>query len=434
MKKSIPIRSSIAILSAMLTAAACTVSGFAEETESAADSESEEQIVEYTSGDYTYSHLVNENDENEVAACILSYSGNEENLVIPSELDGLEVVQLGDVAFAEAGFLKTVTLPKTITQIGNYTFANCVNLEAYQVEEGNTVYSAKDGILYANDGTALMRWPVAACPANVTIPEGVTQIGNVAFAGAKKLETVTMTDDVEYIGLSAFAECGLLNDIALSNNLTMITDFMFNSCTSLKSIELSDGIQYIGHAAFAATGLESIVIPSTVVEIGQQAFAGTPMTEITIPYSVQDIGFSAFGWKLNDANELYMDEKFVIHGAKGSAAETYATDEDNENNFIFIDDVEPVASSDSSGASSDSESSESDASAETSADAAQTDSQTPDESSGKLSKVQLIGICGCVGALLGILCAVIISSKKKKSGTDAADIQEDESKGEPKDE
>jgi len=62
--------------------------------ESAAEKET------FTSGDYTYSVLVNVDDESIRAACIESYAGSETELVIPETIDDLPVVSLGDRAFS----------------------------------------------------------------------------------------------------------------------------------------------------------------------------------------------------------------------------------------------------------------------------------------------------------------------------------------------
>lgn len=325
------LRSTASLLAAIAVCSACAVSSFAEESE-----DSEQELPVYSCGDYTYSRLVNADDETEEAACIQSYEGSDEDLVIPSELDGLEVVMLGDTAFAEAGYLHTVTIPKTVTELGEYTFVGCESLTEYIVEEGNPVFSTIDGVLYTDDEATLLRWPIASCPVDVVIPDHVTRIGNVAFACNRNLKSVTIPDSVTILGISTFSNCYILEKVTLPKDLMDIPGFCFNSCPLLTSIDIPDGVGAIGAAAFAATGLESVTLPSSLVSIGEQAFADTKMTEVTIPATVTEIGYSAFGWKLNEQGELVMDKDFVIHGQEHSAAATYATDEDNENDFKFV--------------------------------------------------------------------------------------------------
>ncbi|MCQ2417650.1 MAG: leucine-rich repeat domain-containing protein [Oscillospiraceae bacterium] len=368
---------------------------------SAEADEDEQEYEVFTFGDYEYSRLENSLDTSEKAACIEKYTGSEKNLVLPSEIDGLEVVKLGEYAFVEAMYLETITIPKTVTDLGNFTFANCANLKEYIVEEGNPYFSAKDGVLYAEDGTALMRWPLATCPDHLVIPDEVTSIGDVAFTGSLNLQSVEMHNGVNYIGSAAFSDCSALTDVKLSSELTLIEPFTFNSCSSLKSIIIPNQVTSIGNGAFSATALETISIPSSVTSIGQQAFAATNIKEVVIPATVTDIGYSAFGWFVSPQNELYMDSDFIIHGVAGSAAEVYATDFDNENDFRFIPDAEEYEDT-----------------AEDSAEAETEEADNTEKQEKSMGTGRIVGIAVCGLLLIGILIAAVCSGKKKSSANE----------------
>ena len=77
--------------------------------------------TEYTSGDYTYVLLDNNNAE------ITKYSGNAETIEIPSHLDGYAVKSIGDEAFYSCSGLASVDLPNGLLSIGNLSFAYCSN-------------------------------------------------------------------------------------------------------------------------------------------------------------------------------------------------------------------------------------------------------------------------------------------------------------------
>ncbi|MBQ6040074.1 MAG: leucine-rich repeat domain-containing protein [Oscillospiraceae bacterium] len=366
----------------------------AEESAAAEEEESSNQIQTYTSGDYVYSILIAEDDENEKAASIESYVGTETVLTIPSELEGLPVVRLGDNAFTSNYELKEVTLPETLTEFGDFPFAECPSLTAFHVAKGNKVFESRDGVLYTDDGDTLLRYPIGADPVDVEIPKGVKGIGNVAFACAPHLKSVTFPDSVETIGVSAFSNCESLESIVIPPKVTEIEAFTFNSCSSLRNVTLPDGLIRIGNAAFAATIINDIIIPDGCEDIGQQAFAETKLPMIEIPSSVWSIGYCAFGYKLNDAGQLVMDDSFIIYGTYGSEAQRYAGEEgEDDRTFQFIAvDPEPTDSGDKN------------------------KQQENDKTDSKAFRYGGIGLCGVL--LAAIIIVAIRNGKKKKSGAE----------------
>ena len=327
-----------------LAALACFISAMpaAAAEESEVDDEGEdiilddnEEVVTYPCGDYTYSILKDANDEEKRGVCIEEYAGSEENLVLPEQLDGLDVVQLGYRAFAGADYLKSVTLSKNIDGLGMFSFAECLNLETIEVDSENPFLESRDGMLYTKDGTTLLRCPIAKKLTEFTVPDGVTKLGDIAFSCMDTLTSIEIPDSVTEIGVAAFAECTSLSSVKLSNSLTLIPTHGFLDCTALKSIEIPDSVTEIGSAAFANTGLESVEIPDSVTKIGQQAFAATKLTEVTLLPCVTEIGYCAFGWYEDQRGEMAMDSNFTIHGYKGSAAQQYAIDAENGNKFNF---------------------------------------------------------------------------------------------------
>ena len=389
------LRAGAVCAAAMLTACLSAAAAYADENDYVLPSDQEEPET-FTSGDYVYSLLDSADGSGEKAACIEHYTGSDAELKIPSELDGYEVVQLGDYAFVAAYTVTDVTIPASVLGLGTFTFAECTNVLRYNVEEGNPYFERRDGVLYANGGTALMRYPVGTHPTELVFEEPVTSIGNAAFTCCKSLESVTFTDSIVYIGNSAFADCTTLTEIEIPSSVTAIESFAFNNCASLAKVTLPDTITSIGAAAFTNTALTEITIPSSCTEIGQQAFAGTNLTEVTIPKSVTSIGYSAFGWRLNAYNEMARIDDFVIYGYAGSIAESYASDAENKNDFTFIalDDEE----TDSSESSAESES------------IADSTADSTDE--GGFGIGRIIGLI-CCGVLLVIIAVVAVLSGKK---------------------
>ena len=130
--------------------------------------------------------------------------------------------------------------------------------------------------------------------ASITIPNSVTSIGNYAFGGCS-ITSITIPDSVTSIGDHAFYECSSLTSITIPNSVTSIVDQAFLGCTSLTSINIPNSVTSIGNGAFyGCSSLISITIPSSVTSLGKHAFSHCALTSITIPNSVTSIGKYAF--------------------------------------------------------------------------------------------------------------------------------------------
>ena len=117
-----------------------------------------------------------------------------------------------------------------------------------------------------------------------------------SFSGYPRLRAIVLPDGVTSIGNSAFDGCSSLTSITTPDGVTSIGDRAFYGCESLASITIPDGVTSIGDYAFSCCeSLTSITIPSGVTSIGVYAFSGCEsLTSITIPDSVTSIDAYAF--------------------------------------------------------------------------------------------------------------------------------------------
>lgn len=108
---------------------------------------------------------------------------------------------------------------------------------------------------------------------SITIPNSVTTIGDDAFENCDSLTSITIPNSVTTIGEYAFRSCDSLISITIPNSVTTIEEFAFGNCNSLKSITIPDSVTTIeGFVFYDCDSLTSITIPDSVISIGVDAF------------------------------------------------------------------------------------------------------------------------------------------------------------------
>lgn len=126
----------------------------------------------------------------------------------------------------------------------------------------------------------------------VTIPDTVTEIGEKAFYECTSLTSVVMPDTVERIGKRAFCDCWYLNSVKVSSSLREIGEFAFWDCDALTSFEFPDSIREVGKYAFASCeNLTSLSFPVGLERISKEAFYGCQqLKSVTIHSKTVDLG------------------------------------------------------------------------------------------------------------------------------------------------
>jgi len=130
----------------------------------------------------------------------------------------------------------------------------------------------------------------------IVVGNGITSIGEAAFAGCSNVTGVAIGSDVEYIGDYAFFGCEEITGIKLPDALTYIGDYAFENCTSLETITIPNNVETIGEGAFYnCMNLCTVTLGSSVETIGDFAFEDCGLLEkINIPASVTSIGYDVF--------------------------------------------------------------------------------------------------------------------------------------------
>ena len=109
-------------------------------------------------------------------------------------------------------------------------------------------------------------------------------IGQSAFRNDTLLNSITLSDSINYIGDGAFTRCSHLREVRMGNNVRYIEDGAFYRCSQLEFLELPNSLCLIGSGAFKQSGLRLISIPNSVKEIWDLVFSHCgSLTEVILP-------------------------------------------------------------------------------------------------------------------------------------------------------
>lgn len=183
---------------------------------------------------------------------------------LPSSLKSI-----GEYAFLDNSSLASVTIPAGVTEIGDAAFSY-TGVTAFEVEAGNTVCQAINGVLYSADGKVLMAYPTKAEATEYTIADGCLGVGEGAFAHSN-VQKIVVPDGMRAFDDNAFSE------------------------SALSEINFPASLVLMGNQAFALTQLTTLVLPENMTAVYEGTFAQcTALKSITIPASIRDIEAYAF--------------------------------------------------------------------------------------------------------------------------------------------
>ena len=200
-----------------------------------------------------YRYIVKEDG----TAAIIGYTGGAK-ANIPAKLDGYKVTEISGAAFAESA-VTDVTIPDSVSAIGNGAFRNCTALKS------------------------------------VSLPGNLTALGREAFSGCKVLEEVSLPDSLQVVPEAAFHSCFALKNVKLPANLTEIGKEAFMNDVSLASVDFPQSLAKIDEHSFAyCSALTDVTIPEGVTYIPFEAFFGCGNLESLSLEGVEKIQKRAF--------------------------------------------------------------------------------------------------------------------------------------------
>ena len=257
------------------------VTAFAEDTSSSTGGTASD-------GTDTYKYEYTVNDGNATITKFLGPVGsanpNFYDIKIPSELGGHPVTGLGEYSFAANPYdghqgnplcskIRSVTIPQSVTSIGDRAFDGCSALTTLSLGEkiktiGNCAFencTSLTGVTIPQSVTSIGYYAFEGCTNlnPLTIKGPITSMGNYAFAGSTYLTSLTLSDDIQTIGNFAFVGSTSLKTVTLPKNLTSIGEYAFADCSELESITIPEKVKTINSKTFAdCSNLEYIILPA----------------------------------------------------------------------------------------------------------------------------------------------------------------------------
>lgn len=188
---------------------------------------------------------------------------------------------------------------------------NLKSIYKYTAASGVSTTNTITGIdISSSSITSLDQYAFYRCAGltSITLPNSLTTIGNGALRNTG-LTSITLPNSLTRIADSAFQSCTSLTSITLPDSLTTIGQYAFQSCTSLASITLPDSLTSILYSAFnGCTSLTSITFPNSLTTIGSEAFWGcTNLSSITLTDNITSIyrnSFSGTAWWSNQEDTI----------------------------------------------------------------------------------------------------------------------------------
>lgn len=257
------------------------------------------------------------------------YCKNLESVFIPDS-----VTIIGKFAFNTCRKLSTITIPSSVTEIGSGAFNECDGLKSVYISDISAWCQISFGGMEANPLEHADNFYInGEYVKEIVIPEGVTSIGDYAFAGHSTLTEITIPKSVKSIGKYAFKDCislknvyitdlaawcnmsidgyeatplnnaeylylngDLIKNLTIPNSVTNISPYAFYGYKTLTSVTIHDKVSTIGFGAFAhCTGLTNLSLPDGVTSIGEYAFFNcNSIRNFTLGVGVSTIGNYAF--------------------------------------------------------------------------------------------------------------------------------------------
>ena len=152
-------------------------------------------------------------EDSDGTVTITGYTGTDETVVIPSEINGKKVTSIAPWGLESKNFVNVI-LPDTMETIGEWAFEECKNLET------------------------------------INLPNSITDMGGFAFDSCKSLKSIVLPNRLKVIKRGLFLNCESLTLVEIPNTVESIELCAFLECKNLTNITIPNSVTNIGDGAF----------------------------------------------------------------------------------------------------------------------------------------------------------------------------------------
>lgn len=240
------------------------------------------------------------------------------------------VRRIGDKAFAGMRALTEFAFP-AVTEMGESVLGGCINIRAITFADG--AETVGDYLMVGDNISE------AKALTSVTLPNSVTHIGEGAFFGCDKLTTVDLTH-AQTIGALAFFGTSLTAQGTREIGATKIGEMAFANISTLQGVSLPNATD-VGSMAFAESSLTNVQMQS-VKKLGANAFSGTKLSAVELPASLDsysmELPLMVFKRSANALEEQIIRTESVGAGAFAAIDTLTSVTVANGNPVFFTDD------------------------------------------------------------------------------------------------
>ncbi len=277
---------------------------------------------------------INDNDEIELVK-FLGFENKE--MIVPNQIDGKPVVSINYECFQNCKEIQSLIIPEGIRNIESRAFYGCKNLENVKLPSTLTKFGG-DNLKRTKYGFISMGVFGSTKVKNLTIPDGVIELGEGCCGGCSSLEVLKLPNSIKVIPERAFAECENLRCLNIPNNICRINDEAFCS-SGLTEVELPNKIDVIGRRVFIyCRCLKTVVLSNNLRSLPDETFFNCGnLKNVVIPQNVATFGKDVFkiskyvypkDGRYNPWKSEYVNNEVTIFCESGSPALKYARQND----------------------------------------------------------------------------------------------------------
>lgn len=241
------------------------------------------------------------------------------------------VTTLDENAFLNCSSLTSINLPAKVKSLKQSALSGCTSMTTITVDEANETFCSVNGVLFSKDKTQLVQFPIAKAT-TYSVPEGTAIICRDAFFKSK-LSSVVLPSSLKELKYDAFGACKSLTELTIPEGVTTIGEYLLDGCTGLKTLRIPSSVETIGqrmcNGCKAITDVYSGII--SPFDINSNCFNSTVYANATlhVPYGTEDAYATASGWK-EFGNKTEMDNPNPLYAVLSADKKTLTFYNDSE--------------------------------------------------------------------------------------------------------